>query len=285
MGSGSARTLKHWIDLGYTTIEAERLRLSRTPGTIEYFTIYKGMSESDAIVAKTIFQAKRANTLENMITKYGVIDGEIHWQIYKDKQAYSNTFEYKRYKHGWDYEKWNSFNKSRGSVGTTNPMYGTSYYARWVELYGTTEANRMNDEVGILKARHGSDNGNYNRKKTDIELERMQQSAIKRVIRQGTVTAYNKGAIPIIDQYGKENGYKFQHAENGGEYQIPGTRFFVDAYDLDKNVVLEYDERHHFRGKQIIDDIKRQEIIGNKLKCTFIRLDYKGNVIITQYEN
>jgi len=36
---------------------------------------------------------------------------------------------------------------------------------------------------------------------------------------------YNIKSIPIIEQYGKENGYNFQHAENGGEYYVEGLGY------------------------------------------------------------
>ena len=99
MGKGSARTLQHWLDKGYTGEEAEKMRMSRIPGTIEYFHIFKKMSLSEAKKAKEEYQSKRVNTLENMIRKYGDVEGEIRWQEYKDKQAYTNSFEYKKEKY------------------------------------------------------------------------------------------------------------------------------------------------------------------------------------------
>ena len=67
MSRGSARTLQHWLGKGYEKEEAEKMRLSRVPGTIEYFTIFKGMDLDEAKVAKIKYQSKRVNTLENMI--------------------------------------------------------------------------------------------------------------------------------------------------------------------------------------------------------------------------
>jgi hypothetical protein len=283
MGKGSARTLKHWIDIGYTETEAEQMRLSRTPGTFEYFHLYKGLSKDDAIKAKSEYQNRRSNTLDNMISKYGQIDGEIKWQIYKEKQSYSNSFEYKRDRYGWDYEQWVEYNKKRGNSGEKNPMYGTSYYEKWVTLYGKEIADSMNDAVTQKKICIGEKSGNYKRKKRPEELEKMKQSAINRVIRQGTCTAYNKKSIPIIEQYAEENGYEFQHAENGGEYHIPNTTYIVDGYDIDNNVVIEFDEKYHSRGDMPERDLIRQNEIGNQLKCKFIRIDEKLNVKIFDY--
>lgn len=285
MGKGSARTLKYWLDKGYTGEEAEKMRMSRVPGTIEYFHIFKKMSLSEAKKSKEEYQSKRAVTLENMIRKYGDIEGEIRWQEYKDKQAYTNSFEYKEEKYGWTMDEWENYNKSRGSFGEKNGNYGTSYYEVWVEKYGKDEADRMNKEVSKLKARSKEKNGNYRRKKRPEEIERMKKSAIERVIRQGTCVAYNVSSIPIIENFGKENGYYFQHAENGGEYQIPNTTFFVDGYDKENNVVIEFDEKYHFSENQKKKDLERQDMIGHLLKCKFIRIDEHMNVKIIDYSN
>lgn len=285
MGKGSARTLQYWLDKGYEGEEAEKMRMSRIPGTIEYFHIFKKMSLEEAKKAKKDFQSKRAVTLENLIKKYGEIEGEIRWQEYKDKQAYTNSFEYKKEKYGWTREKWEEYNKSRGRSGKDNRNYGTSYYQVWVEKYGKETADKMNERVSKKKARHGKDNGNYRRPKRPEEIERMRQSAIERVIRQGTVTAYNKDSIPIIENFGKENGYDFIHAENGGEFQVPGTTYFVDGYDEKNNVVIEYDEEYHLKESQQQKDKYRQEIIGNILECKFIRINENGNIKTYEYGN
>jgi hypothetical protein len=324
MSKGSARTLQYWLDRGYDETHAEKMRLSRTPGTIEYFMIYKGMSEEDAVKARDEFQQNRSTTLENMIKKYGDIEGEIKWQLYKDKQAYTNSFEYKKEKYGWSYEQWDKYNKSRGRrsanyrerekyitsyydrlvekygkekaeeiksnflidgkmYGEYNPNYGSSYYDRWVDKFGKEKADEMNIEVSRSKSRPGILNGNYKRPKRKEEIERMRDSAIKRVIRQGTAVGYNPNSIPILEEYAKDNGYSIQHAENGGEFQVPRTTFFVDAYDHKNNVVIEYDEKYHMNDVQVERDINRQRIIGNILKCKFIRILEDGEIRIFDY--
>lgn len=84
---------------------------------------------------------------------------------------------------------------------------------------------------------------------------------------------YNIDSIPIIEEYGKKYGYNFQHAENGGEFYIKELGYFLDAYDIDNNVVLEIDEPHHYKnGKLLEKDIHRQKEIEELLKCNFIRI-------------
>lgn len=89
---------------------------------------------------------------------------------------------------------------------------------------------------------------------------------------------YNINAIPIIEEYGKQYGYNFQHAENGGEYYVDGLGYYLDGYDKEKNVVIEIDESHHFNkdGSLKKRDIIRQEKIEKLLGCKFIRIKYEN---------
>ena len=81
---------------------------------------------------------------------------------------------------------------------------------------------------------------------------------------------YNSSACKIIEEYGKENGYNFQHAENGGEYHIKELGYWVDGYDKEKNIVVEYYEKKH--DKKIYKDLNREIEICNYLSCDFIIL-------------
>ena len=113
----------------------------------------------------------------------------------------------------------------------------------------------------------------------------MRKIAIDRInknLKEGNqlVPNYNKYACLIIENFAKQYGYNFQHAENGGEYYIEELGYWVDGYDKDKNVVLEYDEEHHFdvNGNYLDKDINRQKEIINYLKCDFIRILYNGKI-------
>lgn len=81
---------------------------------------------------------------------------------------------------------------------------------------------------------------------------------------------YNPEACKIIDEYGKKHGYNFQHAENGGEYHIKELGYFVDGYDKEKNVVIEYYEPFH--KKQVERDERRKQEIIDHLGCKFIEI-------------
>jgi hypothetical protein len=91
---------------------------------------------------------------------------------------------------------------------------------------------------------------------------------------------FNIEACRIIDVYGKENGYNFRYALNGGEYHIKELGYWVDGYDEEKNVVIEYQEKHHLTPKWIEKDKKRKERIIEILKCKFIYIYFDNKIEI-----
>lgn len=89
---------------------------------------------------------------------------------------------------------------------------------------------------------------------------------------------YNKNSIPIIETVAKQyNILDVVHAENGGEYRICG--YSVDGYSPSKNIVIEYDEKHHFKGNKLSEkDLIRQTNIKKELGCKFIRINYNNEI-------
>ena len=85
---------------------------------------------------------------------------------------------------------------------------------------------------------------------------------------------YNPTACRLIEAYGQEHGYSFQHAENGGEFYIKELGYWVDGYDAQQNVVIEVDEpKHYCNGKLRPRDVRRQREIEKHLGCKFVRIN------------
>ena len=107
--------------------------------------------------------------------------------------------------------------------------------------------------------------------------EKLRYRALERIKKSGIVMGYNPHACKFIDEYGKQNGYNFQHALNGGEVIVSGHS--LDGYDKEKNVIFEYDEPHHYIGGKLkVKDIIRQKrIIGKINPSSFLRYDEKSN--------
>jgi Protein of unknown function (DUF723) len=52
--------------------------------------------------------------------------------------------------------------------------------------------------------------------------------------------SYSKSAISWLIYISNTENIHIQHAENGGEYRIPNTRYFVDGYCKENNTVYEF---------------------------------------------
>ena len=87
---------------------------------------------------------------------------------------------------------------------------------------------------------------------------------------------YNKSSIPVLEKIALERGWHIQHAENGGEFHT-GIGYFLDAYDAEKNIALEYDEPKHYVDAEhnilCQKDIDRQHEIIEHLHCEFWRFN------------
>jgi len=96
--------------------EASRLQWTHfrynCSGRFKNGTDYLKSYPNEILVDKDLSK-RTAVTLNNFIKKYGEKEGTDKWEAYKQKQAYSNTFEYKKNVHGWNEEKFSEYNKSR----------------------------------------------------------------------------------------------------------------------------------------------------------------------------
>lgn len=129
----------------------------------------------------------------------------------------------------------------------------------------------------------GVNNSMYGKKHSNEARRKVRLAWIKRHEgRKGQlVPSYNPRSIPMIENYGRKNGFKFQHAENLGEYRVKELGYFLDAYDKENNVALEIDEWHHYDkdGNLREKDLIRQREIIQILKCKFVRINFETGEI------
>lgn len=189
-------------------------------------------------------------------------------------------------------------NPMYGRVGKLHPMYGMS--GELSPTYGIEAWNKgkagcfsrdtirkMKIAKKSIKKWKGKANPNYgNHRPLSEEHRRKVRLAHIRRVEQLKLNGhtlkpnFNVNACQIIDEYGKQHGYNFQHAMNGGEYFIEHLGYWVDGYDKAKNVVVDYyeDNHHHYNkdGTMKQKDLRRIDEIKKYLGCQFILLEERN---------
>jgi hypothetical protein len=116
---------------------------------------------------------------------------------------------------------------------------------------------------------------NYNRVISDATRNKMRDSRIAYLKRTNTYyyPNFNLKACEYFDRLNKEMGWNGQYATNGKEYEIGNGKYFIDFYDKERNIVVEYDEPHHYLrdGTLRKSDIQRMNEIKKSLQCRFLR--------------
>lgn len=128
----------------------------------EYMAAYPGAKVVDPELA-----ASTAVTLNNLIKKYGEDEGKIRWDQYKQKQAYSNSYEYKNKKHGWTLEEFNQYNSSRAiTIENMIQKHGEEVGVNLWEKY--CERQAYTNTLNYFVEKYGTDLG----KQKYIEVNR-----------------------------------------------------------------------------------------------------------------
>lgn len=92
---------------------------------------------------------------------------------------------------------------------------------------------------------------------------------------------YNRKSIDFFFKIEQKNNFDGFFATKNREFYLSDLGYWVDYYEPKLNLVIEYDEPHHFKAGQLKDwDIQRMERIKNKLKCYFYRYDVRKNILI-----
>lgn len=181
--------------------------------------------------------------------------------------------------------------------GVNNPMYGTQggmFGKKHTEetkdkISKSQQGKVISDEtksliyISRLEYYKENDNPRKGKPHTEEAKTKMRLSAIKRVYKNKEegfqfYPTYNKNSIPILEDYARTNNLNLIHAENGGEFFVVELGFWVDGYDKERNIVVEYNEKYHNYRKD--KDLIRRELIIKKLLCEFHIINEDGSIEI-----
>ena len=120
---------------------------------------------------------------------------------------------------------------------------------------------------------------NKGKKRSDVVKKKMRLARInyiKSCFGQISPT-YNRISCEYFDWLNKWSGWSGQYATNGGEYYIENLGYWLDYYEPTQNVVVEWDEPHHYNvnGNLKEKDVKRMNEIKQHLNCKFFRYNEK----------
>lgn len=200
----------------------------------------------------------KALTIDNFIKRYGDIDGRKRFDEYRNKQAFTNSFEYKREKYGWSYDDYEAYNKSR-SVTLENMIkkYGNE---RGSEIYNAyVERQRLTKSKEYVIEKYGYDYWDSLCKSKAITVENYinkygEDEGIKRY--KDVIDAHpkfvSKMATDFFQKLVDENksvfdGLKlfFGNKNEFGLYDKESKQYyFIDFFVYDINVAVEFNENY-----------------------------------------
>jgi hypothetical protein len=167
---------------------------------------------------------------------------------------------------------------SEANSGEKNGMFGKTHSDEYKERLrkNVHNFNKNSHTPEAIEKRRLKQKG---KKASEETRKKMRISAINRITEKngGVCTMHNINACKYLDNLSKQNEWNLQHALNGGEFYVSNLGYFVDGYDKEKNIVVEYDEPLHYNSKGELKekDIIRQKQIINELNCKFYRYNEK----------
>ena len=214
-------------------------------------------------IAKQWVNQNTAMTFKNMIKKYGDEEGTKRWNNYCNRQRLTNEFEYKKEKHGWSADKFDSFNKSRAvTLENMIKKYGdeegtkrwnnycnrqrlTKSWSYMVEKYGKEKAYKINKSKGItlenMINRYGDEGiTKYNEAITHVN---------------SGVSAISQKIFEKLDEYISPK-YETYYANKNFEFaiQVNDKYYKLDYYIPELKIAIEYNGSIFHADKRLYGD-------------------------------
>lgn len=154
-----------------------------------------------------------------------------------------------------------------------------------------SQTGRKHSEETKLKM-SGENNGMYNihrygtmnpfsgKKHSEESRRKMRLAAIERIKQRssnGFLNNVNPKETEYFSKLEKEKGWDGFYYGKNQQHILEGLGYFLDYYEPNLNIVVEYDEPRHYVGGQLREkDVKRMNEIKKNLQCKFFRYDEKN---------
>lgn len=269
---------------------------------VRYFILY----ELDNYVERYEKSVKcgKGLTYEKLVICYGEEQANKRWKEYKEKQAYSNTFEYKKEKYGWSKKQYDEYNKSRSVTldnlilkhGKSDGLLKWEEYCQKQKYSNTVEyfIKKYNSkDIGTKEwLKYNYSKGSSNRiddimKKYSFSRE----EACEYISKKRTSSLVSTSEKRFVDYLFSELGYDLKYSYKTRQYCIwcndLNCPVFYDIVDTNSKVIIEYNgdiwhaNPKKYKSTDIIPIINKEakEIWDYDNKKTLSALDRGFDVI------
>lgn len=207
------------------------------------------------------FTKTTAVTLENLVKKYGEIEGNIRWEKYRNLQAVTNTFEYKKEKYGWTQSDFDEFNQSR-AITEEN----------LINRHGAVEGKKIFDEYREKQRTNGNTIGWFIEKYGEIEGNKKYKivsiGKSKGASSPGCVSKVSQEFFDRLDQH-FNNIFTTSYSRKNNEriFYIDAIRktYSVDYYIDEFKVAIEFNgDYYHANPNKYNADFDFSELSKNR---------------------
>lgn len=187
----------------------------------------------------------------------------------------------------------NTVCKSCSKLGRRNPLYGVpckDKEAKRRQMLGNKH-NLNKIRTPEQKKIHSVKMREYNKTEAGRDTIERRTKTLREIRKKYGITGFkpnfNREACKFFDYLNLSCNWHGTHALNGGEHYIPELGYWVDYYNREQNIVIEWDEKqHHFQGNsRVQSDIIRENAITQFLRCKFIRLIESNTTNYEQTKN
>jgi hypothetical protein len=217
------------------------------------------MHGNDAELKFLQYTESRKITESNMIKKYGTCLGKKKFEEYREKQTYSNSFEYKKKKHNMSLDEYDLFNKSRAiTLENLSKKYGkeeglTRYISYCEKQAYTNSKEYLSEKYESVNKKKSHTIENYQRRFGIEEGKAQFEKYINKVC-----PPYSKISQELFFSLLERKdifGERIYFAEHNHEYGVldttKGSYKKYDFVSLDANLCIEFHGDHYHGNPNI----------------------------------